>query len=76
MRVKKIMLGLVAGAAIAAGAALVPTKKAAADDGFNCYATALAGANCGCKTCWIKNCTCSPAAPSDSEESPDGETAN
>jgi hypothetical protein len=75
MRVKKIMLGLVAAFAIAAGAALVPTKQAAAEGGFDCMATQLAGADCGCPKCWIKNCTC-PKYPVESEGSPDGETAN
>jgi hypothetical protein len=63
MRLKKILLGMVAGGAITTGAALVPAKEAAAEGGFNCVATKPASADCGCPTCDIKNCTCSIHGP-------------
>ena len=63
MRLKKILLGMAAVAAITTGAVLVPGKEAAADGGFNCYATKTAGADCDCPGCSWKNCTCSIDGP-------------
>jgi hypothetical protein len=73
MRVKKIMLGLVAGSAIAVAAAFVPGKQAVAEDGFTCI-TKKFGTECGCPSCMIKNCNCPP--PADSEEGGGSEVAN
>jgi hypothetical protein len=78
MRLKKILLGLVVGAAITAGTALVPTRQAVADEGFDCFATRTAGANCGCPDCIWNNCTCPkyPTPPRDEEGGGDSEWAN
>lgn len=56
------MLGLAGGLAIAAAAAFVPSREAAAEEGWNCY-TVRFGSECGCATCWLKNCQCSGAPP-------------
>lgn len=62
MSTRKLLMGLIAGGAIAAGAAFTPGKQAAAYEPYGCFAN---WAECGCpgKECPWKNCACPAIKP-------------